>query len=206
LPIALGLALAEKRLGGDARTVAFLGEGATEEGVFTETLNLACVLRLPMLFVCENNGFSVYTPLDLRRPPEWNFEAYVRSHGCLFFSGNGNDVEEVFRVTGEAFAAMQANPGRPCLVEFSTWRYYEHCGPAQDDHLGYREKAHINHWATRDPLAVARARLTAQNSGAEKKIEAAGQQFLQEVELIIEAVRASEKPDPATLERGVFAP
>lgn len=206
LPIALGLALADKQLGGDGKTVAFLGEGATEEGVFTETLNLACVMQVPMLFVCENNGFSVYTPLNLRRPPEWNFEAYVRSHGCLFFSGHGNDVEEVYRVTGEALAAMQANPGRPCLVEFSTWRYYEHCGPAQDDHLGYREEAHINHWAGRDPLAVTKARLVAQIPGVEKQIEAAEKQLLQEVQSTIEAVRASAKPDPATLERGVFAP
>jgi len=85
LPIALGLYLADKRLGGKGTTVAFLGEGATEEGVFTETLNLACVLKLPMLFICENNGYSVYTPLEPRRSPDFDFGAYVRSHGALFF-------------------------------------------------------------------------------------------------------------------------
>jgi TPP-dependent pyruvate/acetoin dehydrogenase alpha subunit len=206
LPIALGLALADKRLGSDARTVAFLGEGATEEGVFTETLNLACVLRIPMRFICENNGFSVYTPLDARRAPAWDFAAYVRSHGSLFFSGHGNDVEEVFRVTGDAFAAMQTEPGRPCVVEFSTWRYYEHCGPGQDDHLGYREEADINHWAERDPLTIARTRLLAQDPGLQSQMQAAEQRLLDEAESVIEAVRVSARPDPATLERGVFAP
>lgn len=206
LPIALGLALADQRLGRKDKTVAFLGEGATEEGVFPETLNLACVLRLPLLFVCENNEFSVYTPLELRRGPDWDFGAYVRSHGSFYFSGQGNDVEEVFRVTGEALGAMQANPGRPCVVEFSTWRYYEHCGPGQDDHLGYRDPGDINHWAQRCPIAIARARLIALDPAWGSRIEAAEKRYLEEVDSVIEAVRASPMPDPATLQRGVFAP
>jgi TPP-dependent pyruvate/acetoin dehydrogenase alpha subunit len=205
LPIALGLALADQRLGHPHKTVAFLGEGATEEGVFTETLNLACVLKVPMLFACENNGFSVYTPLSLRRGPKWDFAAYVRSHGSLYFSGHGNDVEEVYHVTGQALAAMQAHPGQPCVVEFSTWRYYEHCGPGQDDHLGYREAEDIDHWADHCPIAVTRARLLARDPAWQTRIEAAEKKYLQEVDSVIEAVRASPMPDPATLQKGVFA-
>jgi pyruvate dehydrogenase E1 component alpha subunit len=206
LPIALGLAMASKRLGANHRTAAFLGEGATEEGVFTETLNLACVLRLPLLFVCENNGYSVYTPLGPRRSPEFDFAAYVRSHGALYFSGDGNDVQDVARITGQALEAMQSEPVRPCVVEFFTWRYYEHCGHAQDDHLGYRQEAEIAKWAKRDPLSIARSRLAAQDQNIEKQIEAAEQQYLLEVDAVIEKVRASPMPDPTTLMRGVFAP
>jgi pyruvate dehydrogenase E1 component alpha subunit len=206
LPIALGLAMASQRLGTNHKTAAFLGEGATEEGVFTETLNLACVLRLPLLFVCENNGFSVYTPLGPRRSPDFDFAAYVRSHGSLYFSGDGNDVQDVARVTGQALNAMQNEPVRPCVIEFFTWRYYEHCGHAQDDHLGYRQEEDIAKWAKRDPLTVSRARLVAQDETAEKKIEAAEKRFLQEVDNVIEKVRSSPMPDPATLMRGVFAP
>lgn len=206
LPIALGLAFADKRSGGNAQTVAFFGEGATEEGVFTETLNLACVLRVPMLFTCENNGFSVYTPLAPRRSPDFRFADYVRSHGSLYFSGDGNDVQEVYRVTGEALAAMRADPGRPCVVEFATWRYYEHCGPAQDDHLNYRNQAEIEHWSKRDPLAISRARLIAAQPGKEAELDAAEQRQVQEIDAVIEAVRASSRPSPDTLQRGVFAP
>ncbi len=206
LPIAVGLALADKRIGRDSKTVAFLGEAATEEGVFTETLNLACVLKLPVLFICENNGFSVYTPMRWRRAPGFDFGAYVRSHGSHFFSGDGNDVEAVHRVTAEAFKAMQSDPTRPAVIEFETWRYYEHCGPGQDDHLGYREEEHITHWAKRDPIALARQRLVAANPALETEIEAAEKKFIQEIDSIIEKVRASAKPDPATLQRGVFAP
>jgi pyruvate/2-oxoglutarate/acetoin dehydrogenase E1 component/TPP-dependent pyruvate/acetoin dehydrogenase alpha subunit len=206
LPIALGLALADKRLGGNGKTAAFLGEGATEEGVFTETLNLACVLKVPMLFVCENNGYSVYTPLEPRRSPDFDFGAYVRSHGALFFTGDGNDVEDVWRITKQALEAMQADPGRPCVVEFFTWRYYEHCGPGQDDHLGYREEKEILHWAKRDPLAVAKERLIAEDPSIETEIEAAEKKYIQDIDAVIAAVKAGPKPDPATLERGVFAP
>ncbi len=206
LPIALGLAFADMRRGGGETTAAFLGEGATEEGIFTETLNLACVLRVPMLFVCENNGYSVYTPLEPRRSPNFDFENYVRSHGSLFFSGDGNDVEDVHRVTGEALDAMRANSGRPCVVEFATWRYYEHCGPAQDDHLNYRSEAEIKRWAKRDPLAIARARLTAADPKQGTEFDAAEARYFQEIDAVIEAVRASARPSPATLQRGVFAP
>src|SRR5258708_3637617 len=124
LPIALGLALSDKRMGRNLTTAAFFGEGATEEGVFTETLNLACVLKLPMLFICENNGFSVYTPLEPRRSPHFDFGGYARSHGSHFFTGDGNDVEEVWRVTGQALEAMRRHPTKPAVLEFFTWRYY----------------------------------------------------------------------------------
>jgi pyruvate dehydrogenase E1 component alpha subunit len=206
LPIALGLVLADKRLGRSERTAAFFGEGATEEGVFTETLNLACLLRLPMLFVCENNGYSVYTPLQLRRSPDFDFGGYVRSHGSLYFSGDGNDVEAVHRITGEALNATLADPTRPCVLEFFTWRYYEHCGPGQDDHLGYRDKEEIDNWAKRCPLAVARSRLTTTRPGLENEVEAAEKRYSREIDSIIEAVRSSARPDPATFARGVFAP
>lgn len=206
MPIALGLALAAKRLKQKQKTAAFLGEGATEEGVFTETLNMACVMKLPLLFVCENNGFSVYTPLGPRRAPNFDFAAYVKSHGSLYFSGDGMDVEDVVRVTRQALDAMAAEPGRPCVVEFSTWRYYEHCGPGQDDHLGYREKEDIARWAKRDPLDLTRKKLLALKPALEKKLAAAEQKYISDIDAIIARVRASAKPDPATLERGVFAP
>ena len=206
LPIALGLAVADHRLGRDALTVAFLGEGATEEGVFAETLNLACVLRIPMLFVCEDNGFSVYTPIGARRAPEWDFEAFVRSHGALFFSGHGNDVDEVFRVTGQALSAMRADPGRPCVVGFDTWRYYEHCGPAQDDHLGYRDDDDIKHWAERCPVAMARRRLSELDPATSQILDQDESRVKAEVDAVIETVRKSPRPQPETLLRGVFAP
>jgi len=206
LPIALGLAMADKRLGKDDKTAAFFGGGATEEGVFTETLNLACVLSLPLLFVSENNGYSVYTPIGPRRSPEFDFGAYVRSHGSHFFSGDGNDVEEVHRITGEALQAMQNEPHRPCVLEFFTWRYYEHCGPAKDDHLGYRNEADIKKWAKRDPILIARERLLASDPQIGPEIEAAEKRYLADIDAVIEAVRASPKPDPATLQMGVFAP
>jgi len=161
---------------------------------------------LPMLFVCENNGFSVYTPLHLRRAPDFDFGGYVRSHGSHFFSGDGNDVEEVWRITGQALEAMQTGQPKPCVVEFETWRYYEHCGPGQDDHLGYREQEKIAHWAERDPLAIARRRLLEADPQLENELKTAEDRYRKEVDAVIDAVRSSPFPDPATLQKGVFAP
>ena len=81
-----------------------------------------------------------------------------------------------------------------------------HCGPAQDDHLGYREEADIKKWAARDPLAIARARLEARDGQLDQQIAAAELRLTQDIDSIIEAVRCSPRPDPATLMRGVFAP
>lgn len=206
LPIAAGLALADKRQGHKNITVAFFGEGATEEGVFPETLNLACVLKLPMLFICENNGFSVYTPMAPRRSPDFDFGGFARSHGAQFFTGDGNDVEEVYRITGQAIAAMREEPARPAVVEFFTWRYYEHCGPGVDDHLGYRTPEDIKKWASKCPVKSAREKLLAADPSLEPEIKAAEQKFLKDIDAVIEAVRSSPKPDPATLQKGVFAP
>jgi pyruvate dehydrogenase E1 component alpha subunit len=141
-----------------------------------------------------------------RRAPDFDFAAFVRSHGSHFFSGDGNDVVTVHRVTSEALKAMQGDPIRPAVIEFETWRYYEHCGPGQDDHLGYREEEHITHWAKRDPIALARERLIAANPELEKELQAAERQFIQEIDSVIEKVRASARPDPVTLQNGVFAP
>lgn len=206
LPIAVGMALADKKKGGDLVTVAFLGEAATEEGVFPESLNLACVLKLPMLFICENNGFSVYTPIQPRRSAEFDFPAFVKSHGARHLAGDGNDVEAVHRLTGEALTQLRADPTRPLVLEFETWRYYEHCGPNFDDNLGYRRKEDIENWAARDPVDVARRRLLAASPALAAELDALEQQHIRAVDVVIERVRSSPRPDPATLMERIWAP
>ena len=159
--IGTGLAWAAKRLKTGGRTAIFFGEGATEEGVFTESLNLACLHRLPVLYVCEDNQFSVYTSLQERRSPNFSFRAYFKSHGAGFASGNGMDVDEVYRMTSVALAKIKKT-SIPQVLYFKTWRYLEHCGPSEDDHLEYRSLREIANWSKNDPLDLAAKKLRRQ--------------------------------------------
>lgn len=204
LPIGVGLAWAAKRLKTKARTAIFFGEGATEEGVFAEALNLACLHRLPVLFICEDNGFSVYTNLEERRPSNFDFEAFFRSHGAGFASGHGMDVEEVHRLTGLALAKMQKT-SVPQVLYFKTWRYREHCGPSDDDHLEYRCSRQVAAWRKKDPLDLAAKKLRRQMKdfgGWEKK---QNETIRSEIASVWERVRQAPFPDARTLLDRVWA-
>lgn len=157
IPIATGVAWAEKMKGGDRVSVIFLGEGATEEGVWHESINFASVHKLPLLFVCENNLYSVYTPLN-KRQPKRPLTALAKTHGALVDSGNGNDVEEVYIKTQKMLEKMKKNGG-PGFIEFSTYRFREHCGVDFDNKLGYRTEAEYTRWLKKDPIPAYKEKL-----------------------------------------------
>lgn len=153
LPIAVGAALGSAMRGEDRVTVVFFGDGATEEGVFHESLNFAALKKLPIVFVCENNFYSIYTPLADRQPPRRDLMRLAAGHGLAGARGDGNDVLEVDRHAADAVARARSGDG-PTLLEFHTYRMREHCGPSADDHLAYRDEATVRAWRDRDPLRV----------------------------------------------------
>lgn len=136
-------------------TVVFFGDAAVETGVFHESVNFAAVHKLPVLFVCENNLYSVNTPLDARQPLNRTIADLARGHGIPASQHDGQDVEEVYRVTVDAMHAIRAGGG-PALLEFMTYRWLEHCGPLPDQHLGYRGEDEFQAWKARCPLALHR--------------------------------------------------
>ena len=204
LPIGVGLAWAAKRMKTGARTAIFFGEGATEEGVFAESLNLACLHRLPVLFVCEDNGFSVYTNLEERRPGNFNFGTFFKSHGAGFAAGNGMDVEEVHRMTATALAKIKKT-SIPQVLYFKTWRYREHCGPADDDHLEYRCSRQVAKWRKKDPLDIAAKklrRLPGKLDSWEKNLR---ETIHGEIATTLEKVRRSPFPEADSLMKRIWA-
>lgn len=148
IPIGVGAAFASLLKKEDRVVVIFFGEGATEEGVFTESLNFAALKGLPVLFVCENNLYSVYSPLSVRQPSERSITALAEAHGIFAQKGDGNDLDEIVSLTEESFDYMRKNK-RPALVEFSTYRLREHCGPHIDI---FQPVDEVNGWKKRDPL------------------------------------------------------
>ena len=152
LPIGVGLALALQLKKSRSVSVVFLGDGCTEEGAFYESLNFAIVRNLPVLFVCENNLYSVYSPLRVRQPATRKIYEMVAGLGMSSSIEDGNDVEASFRAVQSALGHIKSGGG-PFFIELTTYRWREHCGPNFDNHIGYRSEEEFDSWRQRDPLA-----------------------------------------------------
>ena len=151
IPVGVGLAFSDMLNNSSKITVIFFGEGATEEGVWAESINFAALHRLSVLFLCENNLYSVYSPMNVRQPSERDRCMIARSHGLLADKGDGNIVEEVFDKTRHAVKYIREKKG-PAFLEFSTYRHREHCGPFTDNHIGYRTQEEASFWGKRCPI------------------------------------------------------
>ena len=151
IPIATGVAWAFKMKKKDNIVVVFLGDGATEEGVFSESLDFASLKGVPILFVCENNFYSVYSNLEVRQAKDRKITKISESHGVKSYKGNGNDILEVYNIT-EAAINYVKNDKKPAMIEFETFRWLEHCGPNWDDNLGYREEGELQKWMDACPI------------------------------------------------------
>ena len=151
IPIATGAALAAKMDNGTDIAVAFFGDGATEEGVFHESLNLASVLGLPIIFVCENNLFSSHLHISLRQPYN-SITRYAIAHGISTQAVDGNDVVAVSKAMGEL--VKQARDSRkPALLEAVTYRWRGHVGHREDMDVGVKRSEELVLWKQRDPIS-----------------------------------------------------
>ena len=161
LPVAVGVSFASAMKNENRVTAVFFGEAATEEGVFAECLNFAALKKLPLVFVCENNLYSVYSPMEVRQPSERDRAGIARSHCIATGKGYGNDVEAVYRVTRDAVRRARQGQG-PVFIEFDTYRWREHCGANYDNHIGYRTEAEFLEWRARCPIDAYERRLVSE--------------------------------------------
>jgi pyruvate dehydrogenase E1 component alpha subunit len=175
LPIAVGLALASKMRAEDRLTACFFGEGAVAEGVFHESMNLAALWRLPVLFCCENNLYAMGTALE-RSEAETNLVTKAASYKIPARAVDGMDVMAVAEAAHVATDAIRAGAG-PQFLELRTYRFRAH---SMYDPERYREKAEIESWKERDPITSFATRLesegvvpTARMARMEREIERA---------------------------------
>ncbi|MCX5751952.1 MAG: thiamine pyrophosphate-dependent dehydrogenase E1 component subunit alpha [Candidatus Saganbacteria bacterium] len=153
IPVGTGVAFGTLLKGEKKVTVVFLGDAATEEGVFYESLNFASLKKLPVLFVSENNFYSVYSPLSVRQPHERDNLTIAKGHGVYSDKGTGNDVLDVYRVAEKAIKHIRDGKG-PAFICFDTYRFREHCGPNYDNKLGYRLESEYEEWRKRCPVVT----------------------------------------------------
>jgi len=151
IPVGVGIAFAKKLKNQKNVVVIYLGDGAIEEGAFYESINFAILKKLPIFFVCENNFYSVYTPMEFRQPKNRKIHKMVEGLGCPTITANGNSPIEIFKKVSIAIKKIREGKG-PVFGEFYTYRHREHCGPNFDDYLNYRPKKEVNYWIKNDPL------------------------------------------------------
>jgi pyruvate dehydrogenase E1 component alpha subunit len=205
LPIATGSALAAVIAGTEDVTACFFGDGASNEGTFHESLNLAAVWKLPVVFVCENNGFGEFTPMQTVTSVK-DIAVRAKAYDIPGHIVDGNDVLEVYRYASEAVARARAGEG-PTLLECKTYRWEGHV-VGEQAFLGaasYRTEQEVNEWKARCPLI--RFDKFAAESG---KISVADlQRIKQETEVELEAAikfaRESPLPDASEVTEDVFA-
>lgn len=192
VPLAVGAAWAARLKGESNLGVAFFGDGCFEEGVMHESLNFAALHKLPVLFVCENNNFSVYTPLKERQPGR-PIHVVAQAHGWGAWHSDGNDVEAVLAIAREAVRRARAGDG-PQFLELDTYRWREHCGPNFDDELNYRSANEIAAGKAGDPVARTKAKLLQEGRVNGPLLDKMTQQINSEIEAAFEFALSSPIP------------
>jgi len=203
IPLATGAALAMQQRGEDNVAVVIVGDAAIEEGVFHESMNFAALNRLPVIFVCENNLFSIYTPLD-QRQPDRPITDLAEAHGVVSRQVDGNDIEAVYTTMEDAIARARAGEG-PSFLVFETYRWFEHCGPNMDNHLGYRTEQEFETWKGRDPVAAARAALIRSGATSEDALANLVAELTQEIDEAFVFAQEAPLPEPAAAVEHVYA-
>ncbi|MGZ4999869.1 MAG: thiamine pyrophosphate-dependent dehydrogenase E1 component subunit alpha [Methylomonas sp.] len=203
VPLAAGYAWAERIKKSPNVVVIFFGDGCFEEGVMHETMNFAALKKLPLLFVCENNQYSVMTPLAERQPhrPIYPIAA---AHGFQAISGDGNRVDEVYTLAEAAIANARAGHG-PQFLELHTHRWPEHCGPNEDDELGYRRPGELADWKRRCPLLQTRQMLLDSRLSDEAELADMEAALVEEIERAFQWALQGTRPSIESMRRHLYA-
>lgn len=199
IPIATGAALSVKIRGTDQVVICFFGDGAANQGTFHESLNMAAVWKLPVVYVCENNGYAMYTrSTDVTSVPDIAVRA--AAYGIPGVTADGMDLLAVRDTAAEAIGRARRGLG-PTLLELKTYRL---CGHSKSDPGKYRPKEEIAEWAARDPVVVWRRKLLAEGV-PEAELARIENEIRAEVEAATEfALRSPYAEDEALA--GAYAP
>jgi len=200
-PIAVGAAFSNKFRKTDHVAIAFFGDGASNEGAFHEAANLASVLKLPVVFICENNGFGEFTPQSQHQAIT-DVADRAAGYGMPGVVVDGMDVIAVYEAAGEAIDRARKGEG-PTLLECKTYRFYDHSG-VRGMGFAYRTEEEVEQWRKRDPLELFKQHLLDQGLITEADAAAQATGIQQEVEAAIKFAENSPDPDPTTLLEDVY--
>jgi len=205
IPIAVGAAFGSVMRGDPRVTVAFFGDAAPEEGVFHESINFAALKKLPVVFGCENNLYSVHSPLSARQPEGREIFELAKGHGVESYQGDGNDAIEVYRLAERAIRKARQGGG-PTFLEFKTYRWREHCGPYYDFDLGYRTESEFQEWRRRCPIEMLKKRLFSDGVLSNQDMDDMVSDLEAEIEDAVVFAKQSPFPEERLLLEHIYAP
>ena len=203
VPAATGAALAAKMRGTDRVVAVFFGEAATEEGVLSECLNFAALKQLPVIFFCENNFYSVQSPLAVRQPSR-ELRRWGEAHAMRAVRVDGTNVLDVYEAAKEAVARAREGAG-PTFVEARVYRFRAHGGAGDDSKTGYRDIAERESWEKQCPVEGFYSLIKAASLIDESRREAMQQTILREILEAFEHALSSPDPTEEDLYRHVYA-
>lgn len=205
IPIALGVAFTSIQQGRQEIVTVFFGDAATETGVFHESLNFAAVHQLPVLFVCENNLYSVYSPLSVRQPSNRQIFQLAKAHGISSHQMDGNNVLSVYEISKEFVNSIRFGNG-PGFLEFNTYRWREHCGPLYDNDLGYRTETEFQEWEKKCPVDTMQKYLFEHKLTDQETLKQTENSINQEIANAFDYGHSSSFPTTSELDKHIFAP
>ena len=200
IPVATGVALTAKVKGTNQVSVVFFGDGASSQGVLHESMNLAGIWKLPVIFVCENNRYAESTPFEYS-VAGGSISNRADGYGIPGVSVDGQSVMDMFEVGREAVARARAGDG-PTLIEAQTYRYMGHFGA--DDPLGYRSAEEQQYYTDRDCIANCRTHILEGSFAEESELQEIEASCLAAVNEATEFANQSPFPDPEELLRDVY--
>ncbi len=197
------LQLADKGVNSGGVVAVFFGDGATDEGVFWESLNLACLFKLPVLFVCEDNGLAVHTSGKFRHGYK-SVDKIISQFNCQVFRSSSTDPEVIFNLTKKALKTIK-DKNMPVFLHLKYYRYLEHVGVYEDFNAGYRDRKEFESWLKIDPIKLQRKKLLKLGI-EEEKINQLQKNIDKKV--IASLIKAQKDPFPSQKEviENVFSP
>lgn len=201
-PIAVGAGFSNKFHKTNNVSVAFFGDGASNEGSFHEAANMAALYKLPVVFVCENNGYGEYTP-QANHQVIVDIADRAAGYGMPGVVVDGMDAVAVYEAAGAAIQSARDGHG-PTLLEAKTYRFYDHVG-VRGLGLTYRTDEEVERWKQRDPIALMEGRLADQDILSVEAAQAIHDEVKQQVQAAVEFAKSSPMPDPGALLEDVYA-
>ena len=204
IPVGVGSGFTHKLDKTGNLAFTFFGDGSTEEGAFYESINFAAVNKIPVVFFCENNAYSVYTDLSDRQPQGREIYKMVSAMGIKSVPIESTDpvtcLEKTIEVIDEARKSQA-----PIFIEYQTYRWLEHCGPNDDDDLGYRPQGELETWKAKDPLEKLEKILIADYKVTAEDLKSIRESLAKEIDEIFEKVRNDPFPDLKISMQDVYA-
>ncbi len=204
IPTAVGAALGSKLQGNDRVAVAFFGDGASNEGAFHESINLAAVWKLPVIFLCENNQYAVTSSFKDMVASE-NISDRAQSYDIPGVMVDGQDVMAMHESVSQAVARARSGQG-PTLVEGRTYRYYDHSlGLGRIVRESYRTEEEVGQWKLRDPIDVHKTLLLSQGIATQAEVDELEAEVAKQIADAVAFARQSPYPDPEDLFDDMYA-